>query len=185
MRRRIGTVFALWMIGQLYDINSSASRRWSIRSMATVVCLSGWWLAIGLAEETPSGPQLPWKPFKGNVVDAELKSGRTVMIDFTAQWCVTCKTVKKFALNTEETLAIVNQHDVVTLKADWTDGSPEVTKWLKSFGSESIPVLLIFPGNDPTHPIMLRDVYSKRTLLQKLGQAVEVKPPAQQSVSQR
>ncbi len=177
--------FALWMVGHLYNINSPDGRRWFVRSLASAVCLGGWWLALGLADEHPSGPQLPWKPFKGDVVDAELKSGRTVLIDFTAQWCATCKTVKKFALNTDETLAIVKQHDVVTLKADWTDGSPEVTRWLNSFGSSSIPVLLIFPGNDPTHPIMLRDVYTKRTLLQKLEHAVESKPGTTHAVTQR
>ncbi len=176
---------ALWMIGRLYTINSSGQRRWTVRSLASLVCLSGWLLASGLADESHSGPELPWKPFSTKVVDIELKNGRTVLIDFTASWCATCKTNKRFALNREETLEIVKQHDVLTLKADWSNGSPEVSRWLHSFNSRSIPFLVIFPGKDPTHPIVIRDAYTKTTLLKKLQEAVTAGQTAEQAVSQR
>ncbi len=176
---------ALWMIGRLYTINSTGQRRWTVRSLASVVCLGGWWLSLALADELPKGPQLPWKPFSTNVVDAELKQGRTVLIDFTASWCVTCQTNKRIALNREETLQFVKQHDVLTLKADWSNGSPEVTRWLNSFDSKSIPFLIIFPGKDPTHPIVIRDAYTKTTLLKKLQEAVTAGQTAEQAVSQR
>ena len=176
---------ALWMIGRLYTINSSDQRRWTVRSFASLTCLVGWLMASSLADETPNAAELPWKPFSTKVVDTELKSGRTVLIDFTASWCVTCKTNKRLALNQAETLGIVKEHNVVTLKADWSNGSPEVSRWLHSFNSESIPFLVIFPGKDPTHPIVIRDAYTKSTLLKKLQEAVTAESSLQQVASQR
>ncbi len=171
--------FALWMIGNLYNINSPSSRKWKVRFFATLLpAITCWWMLA------PS-LQLPWKPFTGPTVQQELLRGRTVLIDFTAEWCLACKVNEKLALNTTDTLAIINQHDVVTLKADWTDDSPEITRWLKAFDSVSVPLTVIFPGNDPTKPIVIRDSYSKKTLLQTLGQAVEVKAAGQASVTHR
>ena len=88
-------------------------------------------------------------------------------------------------MNTSDTLELVNQHNVLTLKADYTDESPEITRWLAAFDSVSIPLTVIFPGNDPTKPIVIRDSYTKGTLLQQLRQAVEVKSAAEQPVAHR
>ncbi len=177
--------FSLWMIGNLYHINSPNGRRWFVRSTATLTSVAGFWLAMSLASEKPGAHELKWEPFTGQRVQTELLSGRTVLIDFTAKWCATCQTVKKLALNTADTKELVKQHNVLTLKADWTGHSPEVTRWLSAVDSESIPVLMIFPGGDPTHPFVLRDFYSKQTLLEKLQQALAAEKPAEQRVSQR
>lgn len=180
--------FSLWAIGNLYHINSPAGRKWMIRAFATAASVLGWWFASDLANPNVkklATHELPWKAFAGVTVDEQLKQGRTVLIDFTADWCLSCKTNEKLALNTPETLQIVKQHKVATLKADWTDGQPEITRWLKAFDSVSVPLTVIFPGGDPTRPIVIRDLYSKTTLLDKLGQAVEVKSVLGQDVSQR
>lgn len=171
--------FSLWMIGNLYNINSPSSRKWNIRFFATLLpAVTCWWLFT-------ASLQLPWKPFTGPTVQQELLRGRTVLIDFTAKWCLACKANEKWALNTPDTLELVKQHDVLTLKADWTDESPEIERWLQTFGSISIPLTVIFPGNDPTKPIVIRDSFTKKTLLQHLGQAVEVKAANKATVTQR
>ncbi len=171
--------FSLWMIGNLYNINSPSSRKWNIRFFATLLpAVTCWWLFT-------ASLQLPWKPFTGPTVQQELLRGRTVLIDFTADWCLACKVNEKWALNTSDTLELVKQHDVITLKADWTDDSPEIKRWLDTFNSISVPLTVIFPGNDPTKPIIIRDSYTKKTLLQQLGQAVEVKAANQATVTQR
>lgn len=177
--------FSLWMIGHLYSINSTSQRRWTVRTLATVVSVVGCWLAIGLADERPRAHELPWRPFAGKTVKQELARGRTVLVDFTADWCLSCKTNEKLALNTPETLARVKQHNIVTLKADWTDGSPEITQWLEAFDSVSVPLTVIFPGGDPLHPIVIRDLYAKSELLKKLDAAIEAKSERGRELTQR
>ena len=167
--------FSLWMIGQLYTINSTDRRRWTVRTFAALVSGVGCWLAIGLADEKPGVHELPWQAFDGIKLKSELRKGRTVFVDFTADWCLACKSNKKLAYNTADTLDRVKKHNIVTMKADWTDGSPEIEEWLNAFDSVSIPLAIIFPGDDPLHPIVLRDIVVKNELLRKLDEAVEIK----------
>ncbi len=180
--------FSLWMIGHLYHINSPSGRRWTVRISATLISLAGLWFAGRMADLRPGRHDLPWRAFTGRAVKAELKKGKTVFVDFTASWCLACQQNKKLAYNTAETLERVKEYDIVPFKADWTDQSDMITEWLDAFDSKSIPLAVIFPGNDPLHPIVLRDLVSKSQLLKKLDQVATAKvvaKPAVQNARQR
>ena len=75
-----------------------------------------------------------------------------------------------FAIETNEVKNLIAENHVVPLLADWTDGSPEIKQALETLNSASIPLLAIFPA-DGRPPIVLRDVISKRELLDNLKQA--------------
>ncbi len=176
---------SLWMIGRLYTINSPDRRRWTVRGLATAISVLGCWIAIGLADDRPKAHELPWRTFAGKAVKEELKLGHTVLVDFTADWCLSCKTNEKLALNTAETLKRVNEHKIVAMKADWTAGEAEITQWLEAFDSVSVPLTVIFPAGDPLHPFVIRDLYSKGELLRKLDEAVEAKSASVPKITQR
>lgn len=177
--------FSLWMIGKLYTINSPASRRWTVRGFATLVSGAGLWLAIGLADNKPGAYELPWKPFSGKLVKDELRQRRTVLLDFTANWCAACKVNELIAFNRKETLERIQQHNIIAVKADYTEFSPKIKEWLDEFESASIPLAIIFPGNDPLHPIVLRDSITQSQLLEKLDEAVQVKSEDTRKITQR
>ncbi len=119
---------------------------------------SGLAAAIALLGFTFLGPSqalLPWQPFNRAQVEQMLTEGKTVMIDFTADWCLNCKTNEVIAYNTKKTLAIVSENAVEVIKADKThadETGEAVDQFLRDLGhtSVSIPYLVIFPGNgDP------------------------------------
>jgi thiol:disulfide interchange protein len=95
------------------------------------------------------------------------------MVDFTADWCLTCKTLEATVLNTAAIADAVKRYGVVTLQADWTheDESSQVTKMLKALGSKTVPVLAIFPAGNPNKPIILRGGYTQQMLLDALAEA--------------
>ena len=101
-----------------------------------------------------------------------LRQKKTVLIDFSADWCLTCKQNERVALNTENTLAKVTEHEVVTLYADFTSKSPYLQGWLNKFGSIGVPLTVIFPANDPTKPLILQGTFSEATLIETLEEAV-------------
>jgi thiol:disulfide interchange protein len=105
-----------------------------------------------------------------------------VMVDFTADWCLTCKVVEKTTLNTDSTRDVVDTHGFVTLKADWTDGSDEIRDLLNRLGGDSIPTLAVFSPARPTEPIVLRDAWSQSTLIEQLQTVVSEN--AEESVPQ-
>ena len=65
----------------------------------------------------------------------------------------------------------MKKNGVVALKADYTNGSPEITEILNRYGSISLPFYLVFPGSDPDNPIILRDLITKGDVLSALNEA--------------
>ena len=119
----------------------------------------------------PHDALLPWQPFSTAALTKLRAEGKTVMVDFTADWCLTCKTNLKFAINTPGVLQWIQSNNVVPLLADWTDGSQEIKDMLSTLQSNSIPVVAIFPGDRPDEAIVLRDLITQGRLLEALKQA--------------
>ena len=120
--------------------------------------------------------RLPWQPFTLKTLEDSCASGATVLVDFTADWCLTCKTLEAAVLNTRPVAEAVKANGVLTLH-DWTRTPPEATKMLELLGSKQVPVLAIFPAGNPNEPIVLRGGYTQATLLDALKQAGPSRKP--------
>lgn len=113
---------------------------------------------------------------------AELKElqrdGKTVLVDFTADWCLTCQVNKKTAINTRTVYEKVEEYGVVPLKADWTnqEDAHEVTVTLRKLRSNSIPLLALFPANEPDKVYLLRDAVVESQVLDAIETAGPSKP---------
>jgi thiol:disulfide interchange protein DsbD len=125
----------------------------------------------GRANSLDQPAELPWRPFNRAVFEQLVAENKTVLVDFTADWCLTCKTLEALVLNTQDTRQAVDRNGVVTLQADWTRGAPEVTEMLELLGSKQVPVVAIFPAGDPNRPIVFRGGYTKQALLDAIEKA--------------
>ncbi|HTQ37947.1 MAG TPA: thioredoxin family protein [Pirellulales bacterium] len=119
----------------------------------------------------PHASLLPWQPFSAEALAKYRAEGKTVMVDFTADWCLTCKTNLKFAIETDNVRKLIQANNVVPLLADWTHDSPEIKDALAALRWNSIPVLAIFPADRPDKPIVLHDLITQSQLLEALEQA--------------
>ena len=78
------------------------------------------------------------------------RAGPPIFVDFTADWCLTCKVNERVAIDREATQAAFQRAGVVTLKGDWTNGDPAITRFLTRNGRNSIPFyLFVGPGRQP------------------------------------
>ena len=59
------------------------------------------------------------------------------------------------------------RHNVVKLRADWTNGDPEITKLLQRFGRPGVPLYVLYPGNKE-NPIVFPELLTKGIVLDKL-----------------
>jgi suppressor for copper-sensitivity B len=88
--------------------------------------------------------RIVWHSF--GELDALVQSGRTVFLDVTADWCVTCKINKALVVN-DSAIAQRLASDVVPVRADWTRPDPRIGEYLKSFGRYGLPFNVVFgPG---------------------------------------
>jgi thiol:disulfide interchange protein DsbD len=100
-------------------------------------------------------------------------SGRTVFVNLTASWCVTCLVNERLALSREDVQAAFRARDVIYLKGDWTRADPAITALLHGEGRDGVPLYLLYrPGAD--HPQILPQILTESIVLQ----ALRAKPPA-------
>ena len=83
--------------------------------------------------------------------------GRTVVINMTADWCVTCKANEKRVLDTDGFRDLLARHDAVYMKGDWTNVDPDITAFLELHGSFGVPLyVVVTPGRpDAVLPTVL------------------------------
>ena len=80
-----------------------------------------------------------------------------VFLNFTADWCITCKVNERVTLKTEDTLKFFEEKDIFYLEADWTNKNEFIAKKLASFGRSSIPLYIYYP-DEKSAPIILPEI---------------------------
>lgn len=153
-----------WIKGSFWTPVSPIRTRVSAAISVLVVVL----LAAGAYGFLTKPSQLTWAKFSKSSLDQAVASGRPVFVDFTADWCITCKTNERFAIDTPQVRDAFSKNKVVLLKADWTNGDPEITEILRQHGRAGVPMYLVYPGGSQ-EPILLSEVISSQTILDALN----------------
>jgi thiol:disulfide interchange protein DsbD len=86
-----------------------------------------------------------WEPWNQQRVDELRQKGVPVFLDFTAKWCLSCQVNEKVALDNPAVQKKFEQAGIVTLRADWTDGSDAIARALAGFGRASVPLYVFYP----------------------------------------
>jgi thiol:disulfide interchange protein len=119
----------------------------------------------------PSSAEIGWVPFSDETLAAARKTGKPVIIDFTAAWCVNCHVVERRVYGDQATLDELRKRGATLMKADLTqDGALGSDLLAKLNPSRSIPFTAVyFPDNDA--PAGLTGIYSSADLLATLNDA--------------
>ncbi|SEQ53857.1 thiol:disulfide interchange protein DsbD [Solimonas aquatica] len=162
----LSVVWLLWVLARQLDINASAQIMvglvllafilWLWRAhglLASLFKLAAFAGAIGLVVQLPpaQAPQAAaaqagserqaWSTARVAELRAE---GRTVFVDFTADWCLSCKVNERVALNNARVQQAFAERGVAVLVADWTRADPAITAELARFGRNGVPLYLVY-----------------------------------------
>lgn len=128
--------------------------------------------AAPVVDSVAGHDELPWEAFQKDSLNQMIQSGQTVMIDFTADWCQTCRALEAFVLNTQPVRDAVQDNQVRTVVADWGTKDPQIGSLLEQLqGSRQIPFLAIFPAGRPQEVMRFSGPYSQATILEALQRA--------------
>jgi len=164
---------ACWMKGAFLTPLASAKTRGLVLLLMLLLTIGGGYYFIGdkfqsaaaVANPTTSGGG--WEKFTPERLASELQQGHSVFIDFTAEWCITCKFNESTVLETAVVQAAFSERQIVKLKADWTNGDPAITKLLKQFGRPGVPLYVLYPGG-AEQPYIFPELLTKNIVLEKL-----------------
>lgn len=88
--------------------------------------------------------------------------GQPVLVNMTADWCMTCLVNERVALDTEQTKATMQQYQLTYLKGDWTRQDAAISAYLRQYGRDGVPLyVLYFPGH---HGQVLPQILTPETL---------------------
>jgi len=111
---------------------------------------------------------LIWEKWTPEKEAALLAEGRPVYVDFTARWCATCQT-NKASYRSEAVVRAFLDNNVATLKADWTNQDPVITRRLEKLGKAAVPVnALYLPGKEA--PILFPELLTSGIVLEELNE---------------
>lgn len=143
-----------WIYGR-WCLPYKAVRTRVIAAVLALVAIGGG-LAWGWPEVEASSPSdgshseggLTWEAWSPEKVAALRAEGRAVYIDYTAKWCFTCQ-VNKRIYKEDIVKQAITDHQVVLLRADWTNEDPRISKALAELGKAAVPVnVLYLPGQE-------------------------------------
>ena len=183
----LGIGFALWIAGQtpVYAERVQLVKTWSLAA-AVIFCASivsfGWlrpvmqsrfersaerWVSslnqdVSFAASAQNQDAITWEPYSPSRLEETIRNGHPVFIDFTADWCLTCKSNEAAAINQPEFAEALRQGNVVALRADKTDANAQVDVLLQKLGNTaaSIPFYAFFSADRPYEPELLDGLFT-------------------------
>lgn len=92
-----------------------------------------------------------WQAWSPEAVAAAQAQQRMVLVDFTADWCLSCIVNEKAVLANAEVREALERENALLLKADWSQYDPRITAALAEHGRNGVPLYLLYPraGGEP------------------------------------
>src|SRR5258706_5423224 len=115
-------------------------------------------IAAAAASVSAKGAQSgdEWQPYDAAEVARLNAAGRPLLVNFTANWCLTCLVNERNAFTDSAVQAVFRDKGVTLMKGDWTNRDPAITQALASFGRAGVPLYVVYnskPGS--TEPVIL------------------------------
>lgn len=150
---------AAWIWGR-WGSPAASSRRRSTAAAAALL------LAVGAViwSLQPAPPPAAWQAFTPQAFRA-VWGKEPLLLEFTADWCPTCKVLERTTLTPERLNALRKRYGLTLMRVDITRPDPEAEALLRALGSVSIPLTALFSsGPDAASPLVLRDIYTAAQL---------------------
>jgi DsbC/DsbD-like thiol-disulfide interchange protein/cytochrome c biogenesis protein CcdA len=91
--------------------------------------------------------EIPADAWSEAKVETALAQGRPVLVNFTADWCVSCKINERTALSSSVTARALKGANALYLEGDWTRRDDAITRELQRHGRSGVPLYLVYtPG---------------------------------------
>ena len=117
-----------------------------------------------------------WQMFNEDTLARDVAQGKTVFVDVTAAWCLTCKANQKLVLSRDEIKQRLFHSDVIPMQADWTNPDPVIAAFLQKYGRYGIPFNAAFGPGAP-QGIVLPELLSTEAVTKALDEAGKSSQP--------
>jgi thiol:disulfide interchange protein DsbD len=118
---------------------------------------------------SPDG--IPWTPFDAAAIARERAAGRPVFVEFTADWCITCKVNQSVLPSQDAVRDELERWGYASFKADWTTRDDAITLALAEWGRAGVPMYVVYPADPGKEPEVLSELLTLDSTLEALREA--------------
>jgi thiol:disulfide interchange protein DsbD len=162
---------AAWLYGRAQRPEARGALKAGALGLGVAAAVAAWVGASGLATGVARpGAEPDGAAYSAERLAALRAEGRPVFVNFTADWCVTCKVNERMALSSGEVSRAFERTGVVYLKGDWTSRDPVIAEALAEHGRAGVPLYLLYaPG--AAQPRILPQLLTKGAVIRALEEA--------------
>lgn len=168
----------IWILNRWKTNQISSAARLVSRGIVTILVVGGFLITTAANSDLDSGQQsangtytdsygVEWESYSTEKVELYVADGQNVFIDFTADWCITCKANERIAFSSDDVRQTFRDKNFVMIKADWTTRNPEISRALESFGRNGVPLYVIYSKN-LDEPMILPELLTPGIVLDAL-----------------
>lgn len=176
----VAVSLATWVYGQ--SQLQEGGRRWASVAVAALVLGGSGVAALRFddaapaahgASASPSSTMALATPWSEEAVASALAAGKPVFIDFTADWCLTCKFNERTVLARDEVRSAFMEHQVAFFVGDWTRRDARITAKLAEHGRAGVPMYLVMSPGAPDKPEVLSELLTVDSVVDSVKRAAE------------
>lgn len=139
--------------------------------MAGALALTAVWLvSVLITISTQPTLDKGWIKFDQALIQPAVEKGQTVIVDITADWCLTCKANKRLVLDQQDVEDALFAPNILRLQADWTQRDDSTSAYMRKYGRYGVPFNIIYGPGAP-NGIILSELLSKEEVMNALAEA--------------
>jgi thiol:disulfide interchange protein len=175
--------FAAWIFGEF--VQRGRTRKGVALAIVLILLIGGyafalenqlnWRMSITAPDATSplkeSPDSIAWERWSPEAIATARAEGHPVLVDFTADWCLTCQVNKKTSIEIPSVRAKLKESNAVALLGDYTHFPENISAELNRFNRAGVPLVLVYPKNADAAPIVLPEVLTPGIVLNALNRA--------------
>ena len=114
---------------------------------------------------------IDWLPWSPEAVEKARSEGKMVLVDFTADWCLTCQANMKTSIDIPEVSKKLKETGALAFLADYTRGDERISAELRKYNRAGVPLVIVYPADTNKPPIILPELLTPSIVLEALESA--------------
>lgn len=170
----------VWMFGEYYQKNRKTTPGVIV---PLIILLAGYYytleyemdwrhpIASNTASVKHSKYGINWLPWSPEAVQKARSEGKVILVDFTADWCLTCQANMKTSIDIPEVSKKLKEIGALAFLADYTRGDERISAELRKYNRAGVPLVIVYPADTNKPPIVLPELLTPSIVLEALENA--------------